>query len=121
MKVKQPNEILIEDLKEQLARDLESKELRMVKFKPVCNTEYTTNIHQQMLVGDCDKITDQEKIDFCDAISSKANRSARAICSLNDDCPKHRLLRYRWEHLSCKNRLLVADIKFWFVCIKKEG
>lgn len=108
-----PQEHPIEDLKGQLLQDME---VANVRFRPECYEEYTTNVFHRMLVGDCDNITAQEKQDFVDAISSKANDSARTICALNPDCPKHRLLRYRWDRLSCRNRLLVADVKFWFVC-----
>lgn len=87
------------------------------RFVPECDTEYRVHVYNRVLVRDCDNITDDEKRQMSDALIAKGERSARAICSLNEECPNFRLLRYRFDRIVCRNRLWEVDLTWFFICV----
>jgi len=89
-----------------------------VRFVPECETEYTIRVYNRVLVRDCDNITENEEREMSDALIGKGQRGARAICSLNEECPNFRLLRYRFDRIVCENRLWEVDLTWIFKCVE---
>lgn|GEM_PF-1267974 len=89
-----------------------------VRFVPECETEYTVRVYNRVLVRNCDNITAAEEREMSDALIAKGRRSARAICSLNEECPNFRLLRYRFDRIVCRNRLWEVDLTWFFKCVE---
>ena len=87
------------------------------RFVPECDTEYRVHVYNRVLVRDCDNITDDEKRQMSDDLIAKGERSARAICSLNGECPNFRLLRYSFDRIECENRLWEVDLTWFFKCV----
>jgi len=108
----QCKEILIQDTG--LAQELDAT-LR-TKFVPKCGERYTTNVYNRILVEDCENITPEEKKEMSDGLIDKGETSAGIICALNPNCPKAKLLSYRFRRIECNNRLWEVDLQWTFVC-----
>ena len=87
------------------------------KFVPDCDTEYRVHVYNRLLVRDCDHITNAEEQQMLAGLTAKGERSARAICSLNPECPNFRLLRYSFDRIECENRLWEVDLTWFFMCV----
>ena len=55
---------------------------------------------------------------MADAIVAKGERSALAVCSLNQECQSVEMVDYRIDRDECKNRLWEMDVTWFFKCVK---